>query len=86
MGARVVAVAGKREGEQKRRRRKKKKAYLPISNLPEALKHLLRRILIFGHGHHEPNELLEGHVSAPARYVPKGLLHLPLVVHQAQAR
>ena len=59
--------------------------YLPVGDLPETLKNLLGCVLILGHTDHEPDELLERHVPAPACDVPKRFFHLPLVVHQSQA-
>lgn len=60
--------------------------YFPIGDLPETLKNLLGRVLIFGHTDHEPNELLESHMPTPACNVPERLFHLHLVIHQAQTR
>ena len=60
--------------------------YFPVGDLPETLKDLLGRILVLGHTDHEPNELLESHVPAPACNIPERLFHLLLVIHQPQTR
>lgn len=58
--------------------------YLPIGHLPKALKDLLRRILIFRHADHESNELLKSHVALPSTDAHEILVHLLLVIHEAQ--
>ena len=54
--------------------------HLAIGHLLKALKHLLRRVLIFGDRHHESNELLERRTDAHEL-----LVHLFLIVNQTQA-
>ena len=58
--------------------------YLAIGNLPEALKHLLRCVLVLGDRYHEVNELLKRNVTLAGANAHELLMHLLLVVDQAQ--
>lgn len=62
----------------------RKKAYLSIRHLSEALKDLLRCILIFRHADHKSNKLLKCHIAFPSADVHKNLMHLLVIIHEAQ--
>lgn len=62
----------------------RKKAYFSIRHLSKALKDLLRCILIFRNADHESNKLLKCHIAFPSADVHKNLMHLLIIIHEAQ--
>ena len=50
--------------------------HLPVCYFPEAGQHLLRRVLVLRHVHHESDELLECHELPPAAAVQELVVHL----------
>ncbi len=60
--------------------------YLSIRYFRKALEHLLRRILILGHAHHESNKLLKSYISLASADGDEIFMHLILIIYKAQTR